>query len=913
MRSKYQPDEIESYWSQKWEQSGYFQPQEGKPTNYSIILPPPNVTGTLHMGHGFQHTLMDALSRRARMQNSKTLWQPGTDHAGIATQMVVERQLSQQGTDRHTLGRDAFIEKVWQWQQQSGTTITQQMRRLGTSPDWSREKFSMSDEINHATHHAFIELYQQGLIYRGKRLVNWDPALNTAISDLEVENEQQAGSLWHIRYPIAGSNEHLIVATTRPETLLGDSAVAVHPEDERYQKLIGKNVQLPLTAREIPVIADEYVDREFGSGCVKITPAHDFNDYEMGKRHDLPMHNIMRLDAHLNDEVPEAYRGLERFEARKKIVSDLEKLDLIEKIEPYTVSVPKGDRSHAIIEPLLTDQWYIKMEPLAKPAIEAVHQGELQFAPKNWDKTYLQWLENIQDWCISRQLWWGHRIPIWYDDAGNHYVGFDEQDARQRNQLDDTLVLRQDEDVLDTWFTASLWPFSSLGWPNKKDPALKAFYPSNVMVTGFDIIFFWVARMVMMGLHFMGKVPFKEVYITGLIRDSHGQKMSKSKGNVLDPIDVIDGIDLESLITKRCNGLMQPQMINKVKQQTRKEFPEGIAAYGTDALRFTYCALATTGRDINFDISRAEGYRNFCNKLWNAARFVIMNTENKSRSNEAHDLNLTDKWIYSELSKTIQLVNQAFDNYRFDNAANAIYDFIWNKYCDWYLEFSKCQPNDSTRYTLLDVLETILRLIHPIMPFISEAIWHKVAPLLQRIDDSIMLQHYPESNDFKVDSDAIDKVNWLQNLIIAIRNIRGELGIAPSKRITIILNNATDQDIQRTKDCDLYIKALARVDNIQRHERSETTLTATATALLDGLEIHVPLEGLINKDDELARLKKEIEKLRKESEKSHNKLNNTSYVSKAPEAVVAKEREKLDNAQKSLEKLQQQYQVIERL
>ena len=916
MDKTYQPDQIEKQWREAWEERGYFQPQSGT-SNYSIVLPPPNVTGTLHMGHGFQHTLMDALIRRARMQNQKTLWQPGTDHAGIATQMVVERQLAKENKSRHDIGREAFIEKVWDWKEQSGNTITRQMRRLGTSPDWSREQFSMDEGITHATYHAFIKLYEDKLIYRGKRLVNWDPKLHTAISDLEVENEQKEGHLWHIRYPLSDGSCELVVATTRPETMLGDTAVAVHPDDDRYKALIGKMIKLPLTDREIPIIADDYVDKDFGTGCVKITPAHDFNDYEMGKRHNLPMINIMDLNAHLNNNVPNEYQNLERFEARKKIVGDLEKANLLEKIEQHTISVPKGDRSGAIIEPLLTDQWYVKTDTLAKAAMDVVDRGDLKFVPDNWTKTYMQWLENIQDWCISRQLWWGHRIPVWYDDAGNHFVGFDEADARKRNKLSDDIKLTQDNDVLDTWFTAALWPFSSLGWPEKTE-ALKDFYPTDVMVTGFDIIFFWVARMVMMGLYFMKDVPFKEVYITGLIRDSHGHKMSKTKGNVLDPIDIIDGIELAPLIEKRCAGLMQPQMIKSIEKNTKNEFPDGIAAHGTDAVRFTYCALASTGRDINFDMGRVDGYRNFCNKLWNAARFVIMNTEEHDLNAEGAEYSLTDQWIREQLQLTINKVNNAFAEYRFDLIAQLLYEFTWNQYCDWYLEFTKCVLNNDaasdaakrgTRYTLLDILETLLRLLHPLIPYISEEIWQKVAPMIGRGSDSIMKQPYPENLE-NINENTLQEIDWLKQFITHIRNIRGEMNVAPSKPLTIILSKGNETDKQRLQHCESYIKTLAKVSEMTWQDDN---LPASATALLGDLELHIPLAGLIDKDSELARLKKEMQKLEKDAEKFKNKLNNENYVSKAPAAVVEKERQRLQEAENALKKLQEHYQRIDSL
>lgn len=911
MEKTYHPQSIESHWTTFWEQHGFSQASNaGEP--YCIMLPPPNVTGTLHMGHGFQHTLMDALIRRARMQGHKTLWQAGTDHAGIATQMVVERQLAQQGIDRLDLGREDFIEKVWEWREKSGKTITQQIRRMGASIDWSRERFSMDKDISHATYAAFIKLYESGLIYRGKRLVNWDPVLKTAISDLEVNTETKTGQLWHIRYPLASGQGYIVVATTRPETMLGDTAVAVHPEDERYQALIGKAIKLPLTEREIPIIADDQVEREFGTGCVKITPAHDFNDYQLGERHYLPMINIFTPDAKLNENTPKIYQGLSREDAREKIVEDLKTAGLIDKIEPHQLNIPVGDRSNAIIEPMLTDQWYVKATELTKPAIAAVETGKIQFVPETWNKTYLQWLYNIQDWCISRQLWWGHRIPVWYDQAGNHYVGFDESDARARYELHDDVVLTQDSDVLDTWFSAALWPFSSLGWPEQtKD--LKTFYPTTVLVTGFDIIFFWVARMVMMGIKLAGDVPFKTVYITGLIRDSQGQKMSKSKGNILDPIDLVDGIELDALIQKRTAGLMQPQMAQSIEKATREEFPNGIASHGTDALRFTFCALATTGRDINFDMGRIDGYRNFCNKLWNAARYVILNTEQHDVSSKDIELSLADRWIRSCLQDTIAKVNASFDQYRFDLLAQTLYEFIWNQYCDWYLELSKCVLNDShatsaqlrgTRYTLLDVLETLLRLIHPIMPYITEEIWQKVAPMINRGDSTIMLQSYPTEDSTIIDKQAQQDIEWLKQIVNDIRNIRGEMNISPSKKIPVIFHKGDKQDRERYSHCQPFIYSLAKVSNVSWHEKQ--TLPLSATSVVGSLEIHIPLENLIDKEAEISRLQKEIEKLNKECEKSTQKLGNPNFTQKAPPEVVSKERERLKLTEAALTKMRSQ-------
>lgn len=923
MDKSYQPEHIEPHWSQFWEEHGYSAPSgDGKP--YCIMLPPPNVTGTLHMGHGFQITIMDALIRKHRMQGCNTLWQGGTDHAGIATQMVVERQLEAEQSSRHDLGREKFLERVWSWKQQSGSTITRQIRRLGASIDWTRERFTMDDDISKATREAFIRLYEEGYIYRGQRLVNWDPKLHTAISDLEVSTETEAGSLWYIRYPlvepISGDMRYVVVATTRPETMLGDTAVAVHPEDTRYQALIGKQVKIPLTERTITIIADESIDPAFGTGCVKITPAHDFNDYETGKRHNLPLINIFTLNAHLNEQVPARYQGLERFVARKQIVKDLEAQDLMEKIEPHQLNIPRGDRSGVIVEPMLSEQWYVRMKDLAKPALDAVESGEIQIVPESWGKTYLQWLQNIEDWNISRQLWWGHRIPVWYDKENKPYVGHDEADVRHRYQLPENLELTQDSDVLDTWFSASLWPFATLGWPTQTRE-LKTFYPTDVLVTGFDIIFFWVARMVMMGLKFTGKIPFKKVYITGLIRDSQGKKMSKTKGNILDPIDLIDGIELEPLIKKRCVGLMQPQMAKTIEQNTRKEFPKGIAAYGTDALRFTYCALATMSRNINFDLGRTEGYRFFCNKLWNAARYVIMNTENHDLHVQDAELSLPDRWILSELMLTIKRVHEAFEHFRFDLVAQALYEFTWGEYCDWYLELSKCVLNNpkstpaqlrGTRRTLIIVLETLLRLMHPIMPFITEEIWHKIAPMLDIHADTIMQQPFPEFEVEIIDEVALNEMSWLKNMINCLRNIRSETGIAPSKTISVLLHRGTPLDIERVEHCMPYFRLLTKVEQMQFKKEAEIP-QACSTAVLGALEIYVPLAGLIDKNAELNRISKEIDKLAKEKDQAEKKLANANYVEKAPAEVVAKERERLVQTEKVLMKLQSHYQMIAQL
>ncbi len=921
MDKTFQPANIESRWYEHWENSGYFAPSgEGAP--YSIMIPPPNVTGSLHMGHGFQEAIMDALIRYHRMRGCNTLWQVGTDHAGIATQMVVERQLEAAGTDRHELGRDKFVEKVWDWKEHSGGTITRQLRRLGSSMDWSRERFTMDPGLSSAVQEVFIRLHREGLIYRGQRLVNWDPALHTAISDLEVISEEEQGSLWHLRYPLSDGSGHLVVATTRPETMLGDSAVAVHPEDERYSHLVGSTIDLPLTGRQIPVIADDYVDREFGTGCVKITPAHDFNDWDMGQRHQLDVINILTVDAAINDEAPEAYRGLDRFEARARIIENLQAQGLLEKTEDHTLKVPRGDRSGVVIEPYLTWQWYVDARTLAKPAIAAVENGDIEFVPKQWENTYFAWMRDIQDWCVSRQLWWGHRIPAWYDEAGNVYVGESEQAVREANGIAAEVGLRQDEDVLDTWFSSALWTFSTLGWPEETED-LATFHPSSVLVTGFDIIFFWVARMIMMTLHFREEVPFHKVYVHGLVRDSHGQKMSKSKGNVLDPIDLIDGIELEPLIEKRTSGMMQPKLAAKIEKMTRKEFPEGIAAYGTDALRFTYYSLASTGRDIKFDVGRIEGFRNFCNKIWNAARYVLMNCEDAAcgARDEAFELGLADRWIISRLQETEAEVERAIGNYRFDLASQAIYEFIWNEYCDWYLELSKPTLWDDnasealktgTRRTLIRVLEAALRLAHPLMPFITEEIWQRVAPLAGREGPTIMLQPYPLAEDKKIDTSATADIEWLKAAIVGIRNIRGEMAIPPGKEISVLLRNGNNKDKTRLEDNAQYLTKLAKLSDIRFLQDGEEAPAASA-ALVDDLEILVPMAGLIDREAELARLAKEIDKLDKDAQRVRQKLSNAAFVDKAPAEVVAKERQKLDSQQQALEKLQVQVEQIQRM
>ena len=919
MDKSYSPTEIEQRWYQQWEAEGCFRPGQAD-SSYCIMLPPPNVTGRLHMGHAFQDTIMDALVRYRRLRGDAALWQGGTDHAGIATQMVVERQLAEQGQSRFDLGRDAFVDRVWQWKETSGGFISEQLRKLGTSLDWENERFTMDDGLSAAVRKVFVQLHDEGLIYRGKRLVNWDPVLHTALSDLEVINEERNGHLWHIRYPRVDGQGHVVVATTRPETLLGDAAVAVHPEDERYSDLIGQELELPLTGRRIPVIADEYVDPEFGSGCVKITPAHDFNDYEVGKRHDLPMHNIFDLDAAINDQAPEAYRGLDRFEARKRMIADLEAQGLLEATEAHKLSVPMGDRSGAVLEPYLTDQWFVRIEPLAKPAIKAVEDGRIRFVPENWSKTYFEWMNNIQDWCISRQLWWGHRIPAWYDDEGNIYVAETEQAVRQKHRLGNEVALRQDEDVLDTWFSSALWPFSTLGWPENTE-RLQCFYPTSVLVTGFDIIFFWVARMIMMGLKFMDDVPFREVYIHGLIRDSQGQKMSKSKGNVLDPIDLIEGIDLESLVEKRTTGLMQPQMAPKIEKDTRKEFPEGIKAYGTDALRFTFAALATTGRDIVFDVGRIEGYRNFCNKLWNAARYVLMNTEAFDPKAEAGAPAAIDQWIEQRLSVMLTEVENHIAHYRFDLAAQQLYDFTWHEYCDWYLELTKpvLQSGDAaaqqaTRQQLLSVLERLLRALHPIMPFITEEIWQSVAARLGLINgvQSISRQSWPQAANGQEQQQAGADVQWLKQVILAVRRVRGEMNISPAQPLNIRLRHHSGEDRDRMSRLGHLFERLARVEQIEWVE-PDADSRGCAVALVGQLELLIPLAGLVDSSAEIARLEKQRLKEDKQRQTSEKKLANQRFVANAPDEVVAEEKLRLNAAVDAISRLQAQIEVLRQI
>ena len=915
MDTTYSPRDIEERTYQRWEAEGLFAPAGDGPP-YCIVIPPPNVTGTLHMGHAFQDTIMDALTRFHRMSGDRALWQPGTDHAGIATQMVVERQLLAEGQTRHALGRDAFTARVWRWKEESGGTIARQMRRLGASVDWSRDRFTMDPGMSRAVQAAFIRLYEDGLIYRGKRLVNWDPVLKTAVSDLEVQSEEENGSLWHIRYPFANGKGHVTVATTRPETMLGDVAVAFHPDDERYRGLDGTSLTLPLAGREIPLLADEFADPAFGTGCVKLTPAHDFNDYEVGQRRGLPLRNILTADAKINDEAPAAYRGLDRFEARRRIVADLEAAGLLDKVEPHRLTIPRGDRSGAVIEPWLTDQWYVRIAPLAAPAIRAVEDGRIRFVPENWDRTYFEWMRNIKDWCISRQLWWGHRIPAWYGPDGATYVGESEAEVRERHALDAGLPLAQDEDVLDTWFSSGLWPFSTLGWP-ERTRELETYYPTSVLVTGFDIIFFWVARMVMLGMHFTGDVPFREVYIHGLIRDHEGQKMSKSKGNVLDPLDIVDGIGLEALVAKRTAGLMQPQLAPAIERATRKQFPDGIEPHGTDALRFTFASMATLSRDLRFDLGRVEGYRNFCNKLWNAARFVLMSTESALPEGETA-LSAHDRWIRSRLSATIAAVRDGFAQYRFDLAAQAVYEFTWYEFCDWYLEFAKpvLRSADSapaqrrgTRQTLLETLETLLRLLHPLMPFITEEIWQRAAPRAGVAGRSIVTQPFPAPLPDAADPAIESEMRWVMDFILGVRRIRGELDIAPSVPLALRLQAASASDLERYARNDAVIRLMAGVSAATPLDEGEVPPQAAA-ALLGELRILVPMAGLIDVDAELARLGKRRSKVEQELARATAKLGNASFVQNAPAAVVVQERDRVAAFERELAQLAEQHERV---
>jgi len=931
MDKAFSPADIEPRIYERWETNGYFEPS-GRGPPYSIVIPPPNVTGTLHMGHAFQDTIMDALIRHRRMRGFDTLWQPGTDHAGIATQMVVERQLNAAGRSRLDLGREAFVAKIWEWKSASGGSIARQLRRLGASVDWKRDKFTMDPELSRAVTEAFVRLYRNGSIYRGKRLVNWDPVLKTALSDLEVVSEEEAGHLWHLKYPLRDGG-YLVVATTRPETMLGDTAVAVHPDDKRYRHLIGRQVRLPLAERDIPVIGDDYVDPAFGSGCVKITPAHDFNDYEIGLRHGLPMINVMTLDASLNDQVPAPYRGLDRAAARERIVADLSALGLVDRIEPHKLVVPRGDRTNAVLEPLLTDQWFVDIKPLAAPAIRAVEEGRIRFVPDNWSGVYFEWMRHIKDWCISRQLWWGHRIPAWYDREGRWYVGRSEAEVRADQGLGPEVALRQDEDVLDTWFSSGLWPFSTQGWPGETR-ALETYYPTSVLVTGFDIIFFWVARMIMLGLEFTGEVPFREVYVHGLIRDHDGQKMSKSKGNVIDPLDIVDGISLEDLLAKRTTGLMQPQMKPAIEKATRKQFPQGIPAFGTDALRLTFAALATQSRDLRFDMAKVEGNRNFCNKLWNAARYVLMNVEGQDGFASAQpqdgaapargaagspgtaegELSLADRWIRSRLAAMIERVDAGFTGYRLDIVANALYEFTWNEFCDWYLELSKAvlqsdtataAQKHATRKTLIGTLETLLRALHPLAPFITEEIWQRVRLGAGVNGETIMLAPFPKADELRADAAAEPEMRWVMNFILGVRQIRGEMDIAPSRRLDVLLQNAGPTDrgyLERNRH---YLSRLAGIAEPRVLAPSEAA-PISATALVGSLEILVPMAGLIDPKAELERLAKRQRRAETEFGKLRVKLSNEDFARNAPPDVVAKDQGRLSELSTEIDQLARQ-------
>lgn len=950
MEKTYNPQSIEQALYQRWEEAGYFKPHgDTSKDAYSIMIPPPNVTGSLHMGHAFQDTIMDTLIRCERMKGKNTLWQVGTDHAGIATQMVVERKIAaEEGKTKHDYGRDAFIDKIWEWKNESGGTITKQLRRLGASVDWDRERFTMDDGLSNAVQEVFVRLYQEDLLYRGKRLVNWDPKLHTAISDIEVENKDVKGYMWHFRYPLADGiktadgKDYIVVATTRPETMLGDTGVAVNPEDPRYKDLIGKEIILPIVGRRIPILGDEHADMDKGTGCVKITPAHDFNDYEVGKRHSLPMINILTFNADIRDaaevfttngeesdvystEIPAKYQGMERFAARKAIVAEFDELGLLEEIKDHDLTIPYGDRGGVVIEPMLTAQWYVRAAPLAEPAIQAVENGDIQFVPKQYENMYFSWMRDIQDWCISRQLWWGHRIPAWYDNDGNVYVGRNEDEVREKYNLAPVVVLNQDNDVLDTWFSSALWTFGTQGWP-ENTPDLKTFHPSDVLVTGFDIIFFWVARMIMMTMHFCkdedGKpqVPFKTVYVTGLIRDENGDKMSKSKGNVLDPIDMIDGIDLESLVEKRCGNMMQPQLAAKIEKATRKTFEAGIEPYGTDALRFTLAAMASTGRDINWDMKRLEGYRNFCNKLWNASRYVLMNTEDQDcgfAADSELEYSVADKWIESQFQLAAKDFNAHIDNFRLDMAAGVLYEFIWNQFCDWYLELTKPvlwkgteAQQRATRHTLITVLEKTLRLAHPVLPYITESIWQSVKPLVDGVEgETIMTQALPQFDEAQFDQAAITDIEFVKAFITSIRNLRAEYDIAPSKPLSVMLKVADANDAARIEANLTVLKSLAKLEEVKLLADGEVT-PACATALVGKSELMIPMAGLIDKDAELARLDKEIAKMASEIKRTAGKLSNEGFVAKAPEIVITKEREKLAGYEETLVKLTEQKATI---
>ncbi|MGP4716204.1 valine--tRNA ligase [Psychrobacter sp. T6-6] len=941
LENAYNPAQVEAGMYQGWEESGYFQPTFDKDESFSIALPPPNVTGSLHMGHGFNNAIMDALTRYHRMDGDNTLWQPGTDHAGIATQMVVERRLEAQGIKRRDMTRADFIDKVWEWKEESGGNITSQIRRLGSSVDWSRERFTMDDGLSNAVKEVFVRLFDDGLIYRGKRLVNWDPKFQTALSDLEVENHDEKGSLWHFRYHFTDTElttqdgkNYLVVATTRPETLLGDTAVAVNPSDERYVHLVGKTITLPITGRVVPIVADDYVEKDFGTGCVKITPAHDFNDYELGRRHSLPLINILDERANILpamevypdlqtrepelETTPSEYAGLERFAARKFLVEQAGEQGWLEDIEDYALKAPRAERGGTIVEPWLTDQWYVAVKELAKPAIDAVEDGSIEFVPAQYKNMYMAWMTDLQDWCISRQLWWGHRIPAWYDDAtGEIYVARDEAEVRTKYNLSDDVKLRQDDDVLDTWFSSGLWTFSTLDWADvNADPrVMDTFHPTSVLVTGFDIIFFWVARMIMMTMHFVKnedgtpQVPFKTVYVHGLVRDGNGQKMSKSKGNVLDPIDLIDGIELEALVEKRTSNMMNPKDAAKIEKQTRKEFPEGIPAYGTDALRFTFTSLASTGRDINFDLKRVEGYRNFCNKIWNASRFVLMNCVDGDSNAKPIDQTanpdvweLPEKWIMSRLNSTVADIHQHFAQYRLDMVSQDIYEFIWNEYCDWYVELAKASLNDDSvsderkaqiRYVLLHVLETALRFTHPIMPYLTEQIWQTIAPLLGRKNtDSIVVADYPQTDDSQISEQTEADMAWLQELIASVRNIRGEMKLGNAVRLPVLLQNVSSDEEARLSRIKNQFKALAKVESLTIVKEGDD-VPLSSSSMVGQLRVLVPMKGLIDPTAELARLGKAHEKLQKQADGIARKLGNEGFVSKAPAEVVDAEKAKL--------------------
>ena len=913
MKKNYEPKGIEKKIYDNWESSGFFTavPDEKKEP-FCIMIPPPNVTGTLHMGHGFQNTLMDALIRYKRMSGFDVLWQVGVDHAGIATQMVVERQLESEGQTKESIGRDAFEKRVWEWKEKSGGKITQQLRRLGASVDWSREAFTMSEDLSLAVKEVFISLFDEGLIYRGERLVNWDVVLQTALSDLEVTSEEETGSLWYFDYPVENGSS-ITVATTRPETMLGDSAVAVNPEDERFKELIGQFVIMPITERKIPIIEDSYVDSDFGTGCVKITPAHDFNDFEIGKRHGLEVINILNLDGTLNEFVPKKYRGLTTTEARKEVLNEMELLGHLNKVEPHKIQIPKSQRSDSVLEPLITNQWFVDVKKMSKEAIRVVHENETGFIPKNWENTYFDWMNKIQDWCISRQLWWGHRIPAWFDKEENVYVGKTEDEVRKKYDLKD-IELHQDEDVLDTWFSSALWTFSTLGWP-KEDNLLSRYHPTSVLVTGFDIIFFWVARMIMMTTHFISEVPFKKILIHGLIKDSEGIKMSKSKGNTLDPLDIIDGINLPDLSAKRTEGLMQPQMKERIEKQTKKDFPEGISAYGTDALRLTFCSLATGGRDINFDMKRVEGYRNFCNKLWNASRFIEMQIESYGVSEES-DEGLIEKWINYRFNLTAKKVNDAFENFRFDLATKAIYEFIWYEFCDWYIELSKIklsnegEENSKIVKSMVTILEETLRLAHPIMPFITEEIWMHFKPYHQNSEKSIMIAETPKHKE-NLSDDEYQSIEWLKEIVSGIRNIRGEMLIKPSMTIKAFYEGGDKIDRNRSKDLTNLIKVIAGLESLEWI--GEKNLPPSAVVVVENLKILIPLEGLIDPKEESQRLTKKIDKVSKEHKMLSSKLNNKKFTDNAPKELVQEQQERFEIISKELNNLNDQLKEIGRL